>query len=138
MDGYLKIINPDEYVELLNSSYFRANVAVPIMATAFGDIITWEKQHFVAIVKYRYGKSEIMISGLELFLTLLKDSGFTKRFFTQALYAEAVNAYGKLAYDECFGYAPLLALGGKESVENIKKVKMKEHIAVIADMAGGV
>lgn len=79
-----------------------------------------------------------MISGLELFITLLKDNGFTKRFFTQDLYGEAVNKYGKLAYDECFGYVPLLALGGKESVENIKKVKMKEHIAVIADMAGGV
>lgn len=138
MGGYLKIINPDEYAQLLSSSYFRADVAVPIMATAFGDIITWEKQRFVAIVKYRYGQSEIMISGLELFIMLLKDNSFTRRFFTLELYAQAVNQYGGLAYDECFGFAPLLALGGKESVENIKKVKLKEHIALITDIAGGV
>lgn len=33
MNGYLRIINPDDYVELLNSSYFRANVSIPIMTT---------------------------------------------------------------------------------------------------------
>ena len=41
-------------------------------------------------------------------------------------------------YDECFGYVPLLALGGKEDVEHLKKVKMKEHIAVITQLTGGV
>lgn len=138
LNGYLKIINPEEYVELLNDSYFRADVAVPIFATAFGDIITWEKQHFVTIVKYRYNRSDVMISGLEIFGMLLKDKSFKKAFFSLDAYEEAVKEYGELAYDECFGYAPLLAMGGIESVENIKKVKMKEHIAVIIDMAGGV
>lgn len=43
LDGYLKIINPDEYRELIDMSYFRADVAIPIFVTGFGDIITWEK-----------------------------------------------------------------------------------------------
>ena len=59
-------------------------------------------------------------------------------FFALEEYAQAVEKYGDLAYDECFGYVPLLALGGKEDVEHLKKIKMKEHIAVITQLTGGV
>ena len=38
-------------------------------------------------------------------------------------YFEAVEKYGEPGYDECFGYGPLLSLGGKESVTHLKKVK---------------
>ena len=138
MNGYLRIINPDEYIGLLGRSYFRADIAVPIMTTAFGDIIIWENQHFIVMVNYRYGRRDTMIRGLVLFAMLLKDKTFQKRFFSLEAYEEAVQKYGKVAFDECFGYVPLLAMGGKECVENIKIVKLREHIAVIADMTGGV
>lgn len=37
-------------------------------------------------------------------------------------YPEALKTYGELDYDECFGYAPRLGLGGGEKVENLKKL----------------
>ncbi len=43
------------------------------------------------------------------------------------------------AYEECFGYTPLLGLTGKkkaEEVENLKKVKLKEHILLIHGVYG--
>ena len=43
LDGYLKVINPDDYLELVQETYFRGNISIPIFATAFGDIITLEK-----------------------------------------------------------------------------------------------
>ena len=43
LDGYLKVINPEDYLELLQDSYFRGDVAFPMFVTAFGDIITWEE-----------------------------------------------------------------------------------------------
>jgi hypothetical protein len=39
-----------------------------------------------------------------------------------------VKKYGKPAYDECFGYFPVLGAGGVEKVENLKKVKLTEYI----------
>ena len=54
------------------------------------------------------------------------------------VYEKAVDKYGTLNYDECFGYVPILALGGKESVNNLKKVKIREHIALITELAGGI
>ena len=136
--GYLKVINPDDYMDLLKEPYFRSDVAIPILATAFGDIITWEADQYVGIVEYRYNDFDIIIPRFDIFLKLLSDKGFQKRYFKLDDYARATEKYGDLAYDECFGYVPLLALGGKEDVEHLKKVKMREHIAVIAQLTGGV
>ena len=36
--GYLKVINPDDYMDIVKDSYFRGNVSIPILGTAFGDI----------------------------------------------------------------------------------------------------
>lgn len=138
MDGYLKVINPDDFVEILKASYFRADISIPVLATAFGDIITWEKNEFVGMVQYRYGKNEIMISDFDLFLFLLKDEGFIKEYFQIEMYKKAVCELGELAYDECYGYVPLLALGGTESVSNLKKVKLREHIALITELVGEI
>ena len=49
--GYLKVINPDDYMDLLKESYFRGDVSIPILATAFGDIITWEEGKYIDVYK---------------------------------------------------------------------------------------
>lgn len=55
LNGYLKIINPDEYQDVINSSYFRSSVAIPIFCTAYGDIITWEEKRYLRMIKYNKG-----------------------------------------------------------------------------------
>lgn len=138
MEGYLKIVNPDEYDEVFKDSYFKSDVAIPIIVTAFGDIITWEKNKYVGIVQYRYGKSDIMITGFDLFLMLLKDSSFTKKFFNIEMYKDAAALHGSLSFDECFGFVPILAMGGSEKIESLKIVKAKEHIALINELVGSI
>lgn len=53
-------------------------------------------------------------------------------------YPKAYSKYGIPNYDECFGYTPLLGLGGSEKVENLKKVKIREHILIITEYMGPV
>ena len=53
LNGYIKIVNPMDYQDILDASYFAAPVSIPIMVTAFGDIITWEKNTFIKSVKYK-------------------------------------------------------------------------------------
>lgn len=137
-NGYFKVINPDDYKALLESSYFMGNVSIPIFATAFGDLLIWQKNRFVSIVKYRYSDFDVITEGLEYFHETILDDELADEFYTFQKYEKAVKKYGFLEYDECFGYVPLLAMGGRESVNNIKKVKIKEHIALIADLTGGV
>ena len=59
-------------------------------------------------------------------------------YFQIPQYIEAVNKLGKLEQDECFGYVPLLGLGGSEKVQNLKKVKIREHIELISQLVGKI
>ncbi|EAC4137804.1 TPA: DUF1851 domain-containing protein, partial [Listeria monocytogenes] len=53
-------------------------------------------------------------------------------------YPSAVEKYGEASYDECFGYTPILGMGGTEKVENLKKVKLREHIYLITQFMGPI
>ncbi|URZ03081.1 T6SS immunity protein Tdi1 domain-containing protein [Clostridium felsineum] len=138
MKNYIKIINPSEYKELLDESYFRGKESIPVMVTGLGDIITWEKNRYLSIVKYRKGTFDIIEDGFEYFLTDIMDTEYVKDFLDNLQYEEAVIDKGILEYDECFGYVPLLGLGGSEKVENLKKVKIKEHIELITQLVGKI
>ena len=138
LDGYLKVINPDDYLELLQNSYFRGEISIPIFATAFGDIITWEKNEFLGIIKYKDGTFDIFLENLSLFIKFLPDKSFTDDYFDIPLYKKAVAKHGQLAYDECFGFVPLLALGGFKDVDHMDKVKVLEHIYLMYQLTGDV
>lgn len=137
-NGYFKVINPDDFKELVDSSYFMGDVSIPIFATAFGDLIVFEESKFISIVKYRYGDFDVITEGLDYFDETILDDELADEFYTFKKYDAAVKKHGMLEYDECFGYVPLLAMGGKESVNNIKKFKIKEHIALITSVAGEI
>lgn len=137
-NGYLKAINPDDYKELLGESCFQGNESIPIFATAFGDLIIWAKNRYIKIVKYRYGELNVISAGADFFFDDITDGEFDDDVFSVKQYEEAVKKIGDLEYDECFGYVPLLALGGKETVNNLKKVKIREHIALMIQLTGGV
>lgn len=63
---------------------------------------------------------------------------FLEKYFQISQYVEAVEKIGKLEHDECFGYVPLLGLGGSEKINNVSKVKIREHIELISQMTGKV
>jgi hypothetical protein len=136
MNGYLKIIDPKTYQQILEDSYFMGKVSIPMMVTGFGDIIAWEENKYIGLVKYRKGQFDIISCGFEYFFNYLLDEEFINDFFNIKQYEEALAKYGELKFDECFGYVPLLGLGGYEDVNHLQKVKIKEHIEIITQFMG--
>ena len=136
-NGYLKSINPNDYKELLEISYFMGGVSIPIFATAFGDLIIWEEDRYIGIVKYRYGEYDVISAGFDFFFDDITDGELDNKLSIKQ-YKAAIKKLGDLEYDECFGYVPLLALGGTESVNNLKKVTIREHIAMIYEFVGEI
>lgn len=59
-NGYLKIINPDQYLELLQDTYSRAKLAIPLFTTAMGDILIWEDGYLMAL---NFRKHEVNVIG---------------------------------------------------------------------------
>lgn len=148
LNGYLKIINPEEYEDLLYETYIQDDANIKFMTTLFatgmGDLIIWEYvsdgDSTITLLKYRIGKYRIIGPKLKIFLKLLelKDEDFLNEDLGWSEYSKAIELYSKLDYDECFGYVPLLRLGGKESVYNLKKVKLIEQINLITDLLGPI
>lgn len=136
MNGYIKVINPDDYLDLFSKSQCRLKNAVPIFATAFGDIITCESGEYISILYYRYDKIELMLKDFNFFLNRLNDNRFLNEFFSLNQYNKAINKYGNLRYRECFGYTPLLSFGEKEDTLGLKKIQIQEHIALIKAYSG--
>ena len=78
----------------------------------------------------------IFSPGLDFFFDDLADGETLSNQLYWEPYPAAREQLGEPAYDECFGYVPLLALGGPETVEHLQKVKLREHIALIAEFTG--
>ena len=138
LDGYLKVINPDDYIDFVKETYFRGDEAIPIFITSFGDILTWEKGKFVIQLSYKAENASVLMSGFDLFLMLLNDESFTDEYFDLKLYKKSIIKFGSLLYDECFGFVPILPLGGKKDVEHMDKVKIREHLALLVQFTGGL
>ena len=131
MEGYLRIINPDDYQELLNDTYFRGKIAIPILITAFGDIVTYEEGGYIGIVKYKDGSSSVISRHFKKFMGNLTEKAFTDKYLEVSQYAEAVDKLGVLGQDECFGYIPISGSDGSEKAQNLKKIKTREYIEII-------
>ena len=90
------------------------------------------------MVKYKNGNFIILAKSFSRFIQNLADDYFLEKYFQIPQYAEAVKKLGKLEYDECFGYVPLLGLGGSEKIENLNKVKIREHVELISKTVGKI
>ncbi len=138
MQGYFKVINPDDYIAFVRESYFEKN-CIPLLATALGDIIVWEREKYLYMIFYRYNDFDCVDTDeCDFFFDDIFDADFQKNDLKMKNFKEAVQMLGSPAYDECYGYVPLLSLGGAERAENLRKVKLREHLELMYQMQGGI
>ena len=78
----------------------------------------------------------IVMSRLDLFFKCLEDKEYLEEDLRISPYFDAVRKYGDVEYSNAFGYVPLLSLGGNESVDNLDKVEIREHILIHANFMG--
>ena len=137
LNGYLRIINPDDYAELVRTSYFKGDLVVPLFVSAFGDVIVFDGE-FLTSIYYKEHDFKVMNKGLALFFRYLEVDGYKKDYFDLDLFEEAKKFVGILKNDECYCFVPVLPLGGKKSVKTLEIGKTREHIEVITQLVGGV
>lgn len=58
LNGYLRVINPEEYLDILKASYIRYEEAIPVFTTGMGDILVWEN-NYLLLLKYRKGTVDV-------------------------------------------------------------------------------
>lgn len=138
MNGFIKTVDPDTFQNLFQRVYFNGLRLIPVFVTAMGDMIIWEDNAYLTILKLRHGTFAVIGKGCSYFLDDLTDEDYVSEFLKPRDYYIALRTQGHVKYDECFGYVPLLCLGGAENAKNLKKAKLLEHMELILAVSGPV
>lgn len=136
LDGYLRVIDPRAFAQLAEEIVAWGEQCVPLMVTALGDMLVWDAEaHSLEMIFCRYGIYKMPKGD---FFRLLCDKSYVEKELEPINYKEAVELHGVPDFDECFGYVPLLALGGGETPDHLERCKVREHIYLISQMAGRI
>ncbi|MBK9450216.1 MAG: DUF1851 domain-containing protein [Bacteroidetes bacterium] len=137
MNGYLKILHPSVYQGFMQATYsVYKEPTIVFGATGFGDLLIWEGE-YVKQLNYRLGTTKNCGSSIEmLFDVRFARWDVVEQSMQAKQFRPAVERLGEPAFDECFAYVPALALGGSEKVENIQKVKLREHLSILSQIVG--
>ena len=140
-DGFLRIVDPAQYEREVGDCIGKTQgdgIAIPIMVTGLGDLITWEPSLGVVAILYRAGRVAGLGSKLKTFLTLVKAGGAAhlSRTLEWDIFPQAVAAQGEPAYDESFIFVPLPSLGGAAQVDNLRKRETIPAIQMMVEMQG--
>lgn len=128
LDGMIRFTAPERLDPILKEGYVRAEEAVPFAITAFGDILTWERERYIYKVSLRQEKSDALAAGTDFFFDDLKDPEYAAEHFEMQLFFAAREKLGELSDSECYAFVPLEALGGFTDIEHLKKMQYREYL----------
>ena len=137
LNGYLRVINPDDYKELVEETYFRGNVAIPIFITAFADIITWEEDEYIGMIEYKNLGARILLKGKKRFFNFFKNKNIWNNIFEFNMYEKIFKLYGALNYNDCYCLDFENSINDK-IVRDIQKSKTYIYIKEITNIMGKV
>ncbi|PVE96736.1 MULTISPECIES: GAD-like domain-containing protein [unclassified Microbacterium] len=136
--GFLRLIDPKLYEAEVGDCIGKTQgdgIAIPIMVTGLGDLITWEPSLGIVAIQYRLGTVYGLGSRVRSVFRLVEDGLILSRLRAE-IFPKAVEAHGELPYDQSFIFVPLLSLGGQEKVENLHKRETIASIQVAVDLQG--
>lgn len=155
-DGLFWIVDPDDYEDLVEewlegSKLQQVDVFHVIARTAFGKLYLCGEStgqsltlncttHAIFALERdlkRQDKQDIDIS-IRAFLGLSKDNCDLYDESDHPLFARAFETLGNLEPDEMYGFEPALVVGGKMLLENLRKVKLDQHLTILRQLAAPI
>lgn len=133
MDGFIWTVNPDDYKEVVLKwvDVPIGTPVLPIMRTAFGDLIVWY-QGWVKMINVRHHNLLPLHEDLKkLFEQFFTAESYAMEKMQSKYFPKTFKELGTLKHDECYGFFPILALGGDEKPKNLKVVKIREHLEIL-------
>lgn len=148
-EGYLQIVNPEEYNFAFNYIDKLLEPTIIWGITAIGDLLLWEgndnwtiapdEGNRATFLNIRNFKDEVIGSEIDVFLDILIDDKYDLiETYKAKPYLSIKDKLPKLKYGQCYGYVPALPLGGKASNKNLKVVDAKNYINIIGQSVGKI
>ena len=136
LDGYIRFINIRDikaFLDILSGKEFWES-DIPFAITAFGDIFAWNSDGYIQFYKMTEGTSTIIMRGDKFFIQNTADHEFQKAYFELDMFYAAKEQYGNLSPDQCYGFVPIPALGGKKDVASIQIEPSLAYIALLSEV----
>ena len=107
---------------------------VPVVYTAFGDVIFWQKDKFSLLATNHHKIFDAGTNTEVLFCLYLVEDKSIKHILHEPLFRKANKRLGLLGPDEIYGYKLPLAMGGDAGLGNIAKMQVREHLSILAQL----
>jgi hypothetical protein len=133
-DGLLWTVNPEDFADILPDWIENAEGAYAFLRTGFGGIYYWNgsEANYVDVL---FGGVWSLFDTMELnFNEMLCDDTYLDDVIRRQEFKEALPRLGAPARDECYAFVPAIALGGAVESENLERAKLREHLAILAQL----
>lgn len=135
LDGFLWLVNPDDFIESVQAWVEPGTgPAIVFARTAFADLFVWYEGnvHFLNVHRDRM---DDITDDIEIFFDgILPDQEYLDKGLMADLFRKAQPKLGTPGPDECYAFVPALALGGREDVKSLQRVKLQEQLALLAQL----
>ena len=151
-DGLFWFVDPADYESILRSLLSDTPLAnddefTVIARNAFGSLWAWGRETGTLRISVAHGlvfsdrpprprrSQSQQESAFDVLLVTL-----TRRFADfydnagKPLFARALKRLGRLAPDQMYGFQPALCLGGSADLENLQRVSVLEHLAMLVQL----
>lgn len=127
VDPALPLLDPSDWPGLDGSG-------IEVLRSAFADVCVWQGGRFLLLDILR-GDLTFLGSRVDvMFGYSLLRAQFRRDVLWEPLMRVAVKRLGRLAADECYGFAPLPALGGAIAADHLIKTELGPYVALTAQL----
>ena len=152
-DGLFWIVDPAEYEDLVDewlagTPMEQIDAFHAIARTAFGDLFLCGEQTgrsvtvgctrsaiFALPNRLKKKTKEDLDWSIRAFIGMSKDACDLQDEAGEPLFNRALAKLGPLAPDEMYGFEPALVAGGKMRLQNLRKVKLDQHLTILRQLA---
>ncbi len=135
--GLVWTVNPKTFEGVVEDWVdFKSGRALVFLRTAFAHLYLWHEGYVYSLDVQRGSLSQVTKNMKRMF-TLLCDPEIQEKILRARLYEQAIARLGPPDRDECYAFEPALAIGGPGTVDTIRRVKMREHLGLLAQMVIG-
>lgn len=109
---------------------------IEVLRTAFASVCVFQGGNFLWLNVHTGRIASLGDVPQLLFDVSLIHRDFRKDVLREPVFTKIRKRLGDLSADECFGFAPLPALGGDSSAKSAVKVQLREYAAMAGQMRG--
>ncbi|WNG41391.1 DUF1851 domain-containing protein [Archangium violaceum] len=152
-DGLFWTVNPEDYdgladLWLSGTPYEKVDRYHIVARSAFGNLYAWgERNHRTLTIacpthaligidkELRTPAKDPDVAVQAFFASMDRQDFDMKDASKKYLFERALKKLGPLAPDEIYGFEPALVAGGKNRLENLRKVNLFAHLAILRELA---